>query len=225
MRLLVTRPLPGGEATVARLAELGHEAILAPLMAVEAVDWQPPATAPQAIMLTSAFAARLAGPSAAAFLGIPVYAVGTATARAATAAGFGDVHDGGGTAQQLLDRVAAGGVTALLHLAGEDRTPVVIPAGLQIDTRIVYRARLQLLPALPAVDWVLLYSARTAAHFAAECDRLAAPRRALAIAGLSPAILAAAGAGWRAAIAAPAPSEDALLAAIGATCQKGAPQP
>ena len=223
MRLLVTRPLPGGEATARRLADAGHEAILAPLMAAEALAWQPPATPPHAIMLTSAFAARLAG--AGASRALPTYVVGAATARAAQRAGFADIRDGGGTAQALLDALAAAGITRVLHLAGEDRTPVVIPAGLHIATQIVYRARLLPLPALPAVDWVLLYSARTAGHFADECDRLRATRSSFGIAGLSVGIIAAAGPGWRATMAAPEPSEDALLAAIGATCQKSWLQP
>jgi uroporphyrinogen-III synthase len=223
MRLLVTRPLPGGEATAARLAAQGHDAIVAPLLAAEALPWQPPATPPQAIMLTSAFAARLA--DAPAYHALPCFVVGAATAKAARQAGFTDIRDGGGTAQTLLDTVAAAGITALLHLAGEDRTPVVIPAGLTIDTRIVYRARLLPLAALPAVDWVLLYRARTARHFAAECDWLGIDRAGVAIAGLSAGIIAAAGPGWRATLAAPGPSEDALLAAIAATCQKAVPLP
>ncbi len=223
MRLLVTRPLPGGDATATRLAAHGHDAIVAPLMAAETLAWPAPVTPPQAIMLTSAFAARLA--DAPAFHALPCFVVGAATAKAAQRAGFSDIRDGGGTAQALLDTVAAAGITSLLHLAGEDRTPVVIPPALQIDTRIVYRARLLLLAALPAVDWVLLYSARTARHFAAECDRLGLDRAIIAIAGLSAGIVAAAGPGWRATLAAPGPSEDALLAAIGATCHKDAPLP
>ena len=223
MRLLVTRPLPGGEATALRLHEAGHEAVMAPLMAAEALAWQPPPALPQAIMLTSAFAARLAGPDACRTL--PTWVVGAATAHAARQAGFTDVRDGGGSAQVLLDRMAVAGVAAVLHLCGEDRTPVIVPAGLQVATRVVYRAILQPLVALPAVDWVLLYSARTAGHFADECDRLGVDRSSFCIAGLSAGIIAEAGPGWRATIAAPEPSEDALLAAIGATCQKSRQQP
>jgi uroporphyrinogen-III synthase len=223
MRLLVTRPLPGGEATAARLAAHGHDAIVAPLMAAEALPWQLPTAPPQAVMLTSAFAARLAG--AAAFHALPCFVVGAATAKAAKLAGFGDIRDGGGTAQALLATAAAAGITELLHLAGEDRTPVVIPVGLAVETRTVYRARLLPLKALPAIDWVLLYSARSAGHFAAECDRLGVDRAMIAIAGLSVGIIAAAGRGWRATMAAPQPYEDALLAAIGATCHKAGPQP
>lgn len=215
MKLLVIRPLPGGEATAERLRALGHMVILTPLMTIEATAWSRPDIPPAALMLTSAAAARLA--DAAIYHALPVFAVGAATARAATAAGFQAVRDGGGTVQALVDGVAAAGFTTILHLAGADRTPVVVPAGLAIETRTVYRARLLPLPTLPDVDWVLLYSPRTAAHFAAEVSRLNKPRGA--IAAISPAALAAAGPGWRRAVAATRPDEDALLAAIGVPCQ------
>ncbi len=225
MRILVTRPAPGGAATAERLRALGHEVRLEPLLGFEAVPWVPPAEAPEALLLTSAAAARLAGAVPPALLAVPVHAVGAATAAAARAAGFGDVRVGGGGAQALLDAMAAAGVRQVLHLAGKDRTAVAVPAGLALVIRTVYRARLEPLAALPAVDWVLLYSARTAGQFAAEVDRLGGDRAAFAIAAISPAALAAAGPGWRRAVAAEAPDEDALLAAIGATWQKPATSP
>ena len=217
MKLLVTRPQPGGDATAARLRALGHGVVTAPLMVTEAVTWQPPGSAPQAIMLTSAFAARLADANA--YHALPVFVVGAATARAAAAAGFRDVRACGGTVQALLEAAAAHGVMSILHLAGADRTPAPIPAALAVATRVVYRARLLPLAALPATDWVLLYSARTAAHFGAEADRLGVDRRSVAIAAISTAALAAAGPGWGSAVAAVGPDEDSLLAAIGVPCQ------
>jgi uroporphyrinogen-III synthase len=191
-------------------------------MVTEAVAWDMPRPAPDAVMLTSAFAARLAGPGPPHHL--PVFAVGSATARAARDAGFADVREGGGTVQATLDTVAAAGFASLLHLAGEDRTPVVVPAGLAVTTRNVYRARLVPLVALPAVDWVLLYSPRSAAHFAAEVRRLSADVGRIGVAAISAATLAAAGPGWRATAVASEPNEDALLAAIGVSCDEGAPK-
>lgn len=222
MRLLVTRPLPAGAATADRLRALGHEVTLAPLMATEAVAWTLPDALPDAVMLTSAFAARLA--NNAAVYHLPAFAVGGATARAAREAGFADVREGGGTAQALLDGAAAAGIASLLHLAGEDLTPVVVPAGLIVITRTVYRARLLPLAVMPGVDWVLLYSPRSAAHFAAEANRLGAAREAISVAAISAATLAAAGEGWRATAVASAPNEDALLAAIGISCHEGGPK-
>jgi len=222
MRLLVTRPLPAGAATAERLQALGHQVTLAPLMATEATAWTLPDPLPEAVMLTSAFAARLV--NNAALKQLPTFAVGGATARAAHEAGFADVREGGGTAQALLEGAVAMGVANLLHLAGEDLTPVLVPASMKIITRTVYRARLLPLAAVPVLDWVLLYSPRSGAHFAAEADRLGAARGALGVAAISAATLAAAGMGWRATAVAAAPTEDALLAAIGISCHEGGPK-
>jgi uroporphyrinogen-III synthase len=214
MHVLLTRP--HADSTAATLRAAGHSVTLAPLMRFETLDWR--ADVSEAIMLTSPQAARSA--ARAAQWQATVFAVGAATAAAATAAGFSDVRDGGGTAQALVDRIAADGFSRVLHLAGADRTEIDVPAGLRIDVVVVYRAVLMPLAALPAVDWVLLYSARTAAHFACEVDRLGAPRREIGIAVLSGAIAAAAGPGWRETIVADAPNEAALLAAMAAACQK-----
>ncbi len=218
MRILVTRPQPGGEATAARLRACGHDVVLAPLLATEAVAWEPPAMLPHAVLLTSGAAVRFAG-DVASLQALPCFTVGRATAAAATAAGWSDVRAGAGCVQAAIDVIAAAGVETLLHLAGADRTAMVVPARVRLTTCIVYRAVVQPLADLPAVDWVLLYSPRTAAHFASECDRLAAARASIAIAAISPAALAAAGAGWARAVAATSPDEDALLAAIGVSCQ------
>ena len=219
MKLLVTRPLPAGLATAERLQNLGHSVELAPLMVTEAVDWAIPAQQPAAIMLTSAVTARLAGAQVAELRRLPVFAVGESTAKAARAAGFGDVRPGAGTVEALLRGVAAAGFASILHLAGEDRTPVAVPDGLTVVVRTVYRARLLPLALAPAVDWALLYSPRSAAHFAAEIDRLGLARGGVAVAAISAATLAAAGGGWRATALAAHPEEDALLAAIGISCQ------
>ncbi|MBC7522716.1 MAG: uroporphyrinogen-III synthase [Sandarakinorhabdus sp.] len=214
MHFLVTRPQ--ADSTAATLRAAGHDATLAPLMQFEAVAWQ--AEPAEAIMLTSPQGARCAAPAAA--WHVPAYAVGAATAAAALAAGFEDVRDGGGTAQALVDRIAADGFVRVVHLAGADRTAVAVPDGLRIDVVTVYRAALVPLAAVPAADWVLLYSARTAAHLAHEIDRLGVLRSTTAIGVLSAAIAAAAGPGWRAVVVADAPNEAALLAAIDAACQK-----
>ncbi len=206
---------------------------MAPLLAIEAVDWAPPAAMPSAILLTSANAARLCGERAARFHDLPTFAVGSVTGAAARAAGFAVVRGGGsgggsgggggggGTVQASLD-AAAVDFADILHLAGEDRTGTVVPDGLHVETRTVYRARL-LTPAFADhIDMALLYSARTAGHFAALWDASGRCRSEISIAAISPAALIAAGAGWRDACAAATPDEAALLAAAGLTCQKAA---
>lgn len=211
MRLLITRPQPGADATAAAVNALGHQPVVQPLLATEAVAWAIPDALPDAVLLTSAASVRHAGDAAAALLHLPAHAVGGATAAAARAAGWRDVREGPGTVQALLDGLAP---SRLLHLAGADRTDAQPPAGVVVDVATVYRAVLQPLAALPAVDGVLLYSARTARHFAAEWDRLGGARGAVQLYVISPAALAAAGAGWAMAAAAPQPTEAALLAML-----------
>ena len=218
MRIVIVRPQPGAAATAARVTALGHAPLVHPLLATEAAAWTLPATLPDAVILTSAAAVRLAGPQAQSLRHMPALCVGTATATAARAAGWADVQAqdqmGPGTVQALIDAAAGGPRHHLLHLAGEDRTNVEVPHGLSVDVVIVYRAVLQPLPLLPAADAVLLHSPRTARQLAAQWDRLGGQRTDIAVHAISAATLAAAGPGWRATYTAAHPDEDALLATL-----------
>ncbi len=213
MRVLVTRPEPAASRTAARLRELGHEVIVAPLLIPRAVDWTVPPGDWQAVAFTSASAPALAGSGLAALAQLTAYAVGEATAGAARAAGFGDVRAARGDASAVFARAAADGVARLLHLAGADRSTAVVPPQLQVGVATVYAADLAVALPEAAVDLVLLYSARTATHFAALSHG-----RAVELAVLSPAVAAAAGLGWYAVRVAAEPTEDALFAAAGLTC-------
>ncbi len=222
MRVLLTRPEPGASATASRLTALGHWVTVAPLLAFAACDWTLPEDRPDAVVMTSASAARFGGLGLAALADLPLFAVGAATAAAARAAGFTTVIAGAAGIADLAGVVAAHGATRLLHLAGEDRMAFDWPAGVSVETRTVYAAHLvDDLPAADlrddAIDIVLLYSPRTAAHFADLYDRAAIDRANVAIAAISPAVLVAAGPGWRRAFAAAQPNEAALFAAAGLT--------
>lgn len=211
MRILVVRPQPGADATAARLSAMGHDPIVQPLLTTRAVAWVPPDRRPDATILTSAAAVRHAGPGADWLKPLPAHAVGTATAAAASAAGWTDVRTGPGTVQALLDGLGAG---HYLHLAGADLTAVEVPPGVRLTRVTVYETPLQPLPALPDVAAVLLHSPRTAAHFAAEWDRLGGQRARVQVLAISAATLAAAGGGWARATAATTPSDAALLAML-----------
>lgn len=172
-------------------------------------DWQ-------AVAFTSAAAPALGGAGLAALTHLPAYAVGAATGDAAKAAGFGDVRVARGDASAVFTKVAGDGCTRLLHLAGADRSAALVPDGLSVGVVTVYAA--DLADALPAAafDLALLYSARTAAHFAAL---FGGDRAGLRIGALSPAIAAAAGMGWAAIDVAAEPTEDALFAAARLACE------
>lgn len=201
--------------------------MLSPLLAPEALDWQPPAAPVDALMFTSPQGPAFAGAEAERYRALPAYTVGARTAAAARGAGFIDVREAGGDVSALHDAVAAAGHRRVLHLAGAHRTDAAAPASLQLVVRAVYEAKLVALTdeaqaALRdgALDWVLIFSTRTAAQFAAQVDALGIDRSPLSIAAISPAALAAAGPGWRRGIAAPTPTEAGILAASGLSCDK-----
>ena len=222
-RVIVIRPEPGCGASVTAAREAGLEAVGFPLQEVVPVEWLPPdPDAFDAILAGSANVFRHGGTALQKFSHMLVHAVGQATAQAARAAGFTVERVGEGGLQRLLDS-HAGDATRFLRLAGSDHIDLVAPRGVAITTCITYETvRLPMPQALaemlktPAV--VLLHSAISAQHFAAECDRLGVHRGAIVLAALGPRIARAAGNGWRSVHNAKAPNDTALLAMVGDMC-------
>lgn len=222
--LLIVRPEPGASQTAARAAEQGWNAIVAPIFRIEPLAWAAPDPKDyEALIVTSANAVRQAGAALASYRALPVYAVGGATAAALRNAGFAEVHSGRGDAKAILAIAAEAGVRRALHLAGADLTDAEHPA-IALDRRIVYRSvALEgeglFEPLTPDPAIALLHSARAARHFAALCERAGIARDTIRLAALAPLILAAAGDGWDAGIAAETPDDMALLAAAARLCQ------
>ncbi|QHL90208.1 uroporphyrinogen III synthase HEM4 [Sphingomonas changnyeongensis] len=219
MTLLVLRPQPGAAATAARARALGLDPVIAPLFRIVPRAWALPDARFDALLMTSANAARAIGTAPAGLAGLPLYAVGHATAEAAAAAGFVDIRTGPGDVAGTAARAAADGVRALLHLAGADRVPS--PALPEILPVTVYASEaVDPPPALPpGPHLALLHSPRAARHYRA----LVAPDGAVParhrIAAISPAVAAAAGTGWDAVGIAPRSDDDALLAVAARLCQ------
>src|ERR1019366_8272450 len=94
MRLLVTRPQPEADALARRLTGLGHTVLVQPLMSIALAPEPEGMAQPAALAITSgnAVKALAAWPRVGAWKGATVYAVGSATAAAARAAGFADVR-------------------------------------------------------------------------------------------------------------------------------------
>ena len=216
MRVLVTRPEPAASRTAARLRALGHAVVVAPLLVPRAVPWSVPPGGWQAVAFTSASGPDLSGNVLRSLIHLPAYTVGEATAAAAREAGFIDVRPARGDASAVFRLAAGDGIASLLHLAGRDRSDAVVPPGLTVGLATVYAA--DLAPGLPAFEGelVLLYSARTAAHFA---DLFTGDRADVEIVALSRSVAAAAGTGWRNIALAAEPTEDALFAAARLTCE------
>lgn len=146
MKVWVTRSQPGASATADRLRELGHEPIVAPLLTVERLPADLDLTGVGAVAFTSANAVRAFADLTPA-RGLPVWAVGGATAQAAREAGFGDVRASKGDVAQLAEAIIAGqpAGTRVLHaraadLAGDLEAPLTA-AGLGYAGVTLYRTR------------------------------------------------------------------------------------
>ncbi|WP_422059348.1 uroporphyrinogen-III synthase [Sphingopyxis sp.] len=220
--LIVTRADPGGSATVERAKAMGLDARFMPLFEARPLQWDVPDAADfDALLMTSAQAARLAGPDLARIASLPVHAVGAATAAAAAAAGLRVVATGTRDAQSLIDAMASQKIQRILWICGRDRS--------DFDARA---ARLVPLPvyaidaaprpsgwseavAAPAV--LLAHSMRGAARIA---DLVGAARSHLSLVAISRAVAAAAGEGWGQIAVAAQPDDASMLAAAHILCQK-----
>ena len=231
MKVLITRPDSEAPALKRRLAEMGHEAISCPMLVIKprlraAVDLD----GAQAIAVTSATAIRALG-----WLdqdrGLPIYAVGSASAQAAQDMGFYAAHVGAGDVADL-----AKAVTAALNRAGPivhprgatvagDLAGTLTAAGFTVREPVLYDAQhITELPepgrqalASETLDAVLFFSARTAQTFASvvneadlteSCNTLAAICLSQAVADAADALP------WRTVRVAPDPNQDSLLTAL-----------
>jgi uroporphyrinogen-III synthase len=213
-RVLVLRPEPGATETVKRARELGLDAHAVPLFEVEALAWQAPDAANfDALLLTSANAIRLGGEALAKLRGLPVYAVGQATAEAARQIGFDIASTGTADIDRLLGPVGAD--LRLLHLCAENRREPT-HARQRISNIFVYRAKEIERPDLNAAKSAvaLIHSRRAGHRFA----KLIQERNSIAIAAISEAASEAVGSGWKMVETAKVPTDDALLALAARLC-------
>lgn len=226
-RLVVIRPEPGCETTVAAASAMGLEAHGFPLFEVRAVAWEPPDAARfDALLIGSGNAIRHGGPALSAYRALPVHAVGETTAREARAAGFTDVRAGNGGLQPVLDNLPPEH-KRLLRLAGRERTKLTPPPGVTIEERVVYESAPLPLPGglaelLREPCVVLLHSGEAARHFAAQCELRQIARKAIAVAALAPRIAEAVGGGWAEVRSAATAQDQALLALAQVMCQTAA---
>lgn len=223
MHCLALRPEPGLSATLEKARAMGLAVTGRALSEICAVDWDGPDPAGfDGLLIGSANAFLHGGPNLALLKDRPAYVVGEATAHAARVAGFRVAMVGSGGLQGVLDAIPA--PARLLRIAGEEHVPLTAPDGVTITEVTAYRSIALLLdPAAPLLAsgeaLVLLHSAATARHFAAECDRLGLPRAGIALGALGPRIAAAAGDGWAAVHTAARPDEATLLAMSHELCK------
>ena len=182
MKILVTRPLADGQEIAARLAEKGHQTLLAPLLEPRFFDG--PALelgGVQAILATSANGIR-ALVRRTERRDVPVFAVGPQTADEAKRAGFADVRCADGDAVALAEAAThwAERGDVLLHVCGEDAPGTLSDSlrgrGFAVRCAVLYRMEAAAVPAARGarralekieIDAVMFFSPRSAQLFLA----------------------------------------------------------
>ena len=232
MRALMTRPRAEAEALAALLGERGIEAVIEPLIEiVPGAAAFPDLTGVQAILCTSANGVR-AFARASGERGVPLFAVGDATARAARAEGFRRVESAGGDVDDLtylVGRQLKPQAGKLLHIAGSvvagDLAAALGAEGFTVEQVVLYEASpaAALTPATAqaiaegAFDFALFFSPRTAAIFARlveETGVLAGLRPTIAVSISVAADAMLADLPFRDRIISEAPTQAALLGCI-----------
>ena len=216
-RVWVTRARPGADSTAERLATLGFTPVLAPLLAIRPLDARPDLTGVQALAFTSRNAvqvfAELLGDRAP-----PVFAVGDATAASAREAGFHDVRSAGGDLHALaaLIRAEGAGLSILHPCAAEPAGDLAALVGdtARVTPLAVYEAVETDATAPEVWDAVLIHSPRAARALAARLSAQDARGR-IAVVISSAAATRLSVRGLAEIRIAAAPTEDALLAALG----------
>lgn len=236
LRVLVTRPQPGADATSKRLVERGFEPIVLPLTETRALEPKalPDMAAIDAVAVTSASAVRLGPPALlAACRQKPCFVVGNETAAATRKAGLAEPEigprDALGLARLVASRLGAG--STVLYLCGKVRLPAfetdLAAAGVKVaavETYDTVAAGVSVADVAAAsggrpIDAALLHSSESARHLAALVKGAGEILASTRFHCLSPRIAAALEgiAANRITIAA-RPDEQALLALLGEVC-------
>jgi uroporphyrinogen-III synthase len=178
--VLVTRPQPGLDETMAAVAEMGFEPVACPMLEIRARAHILPAADPQAILITSRQAVAFLAEDAdrnPALKQLPLFAVGDRTAACARAAGFTRVMSAAGNAHDLAVLVRArqsiGDALLLPTAEGQgawlDRS--LRQAGYTVHLQWIYSASPP--PGMPAAGLAALEAGRLAAalFFSTETAR------------------------------------------------------
>ena len=192
MKMLVTRPEPDAQTTLARLDALGIEAVAAPVMVRQTLDGSlPPSDGFTAMVLTSANAIRALADRDVLdqYRHLPVFAVGDHTAREANEAGFIRVSSAAGAFQDLVNAMSIARLKgpifypAAKHQSA-DLAKALAPLGVMVATSKVYE--MVAADTLPdtvlselggEIGAVLAYSRRSAEIFTRLADSLERTRR------------------------------------------------
>jgi uroporphyrinogen-III synthase len=227
-RVLITRPEPGATQTAARVAALGFFPIVAPVLSITARAVRLPNRL-AATVLTSRNALLACSPF---MYNRPVFAVGTATAALASAAGFERVFDADGDAGALAVLIAnimspAEGILFLPTAQGQgiELAASLRHHGFRVLRRVAYRASsVGSLPEIAAlhlrqrqVAAAMFFSGETSRHFVSllrAAGLVGAVRDIEAVSISERAAMALRPLPWRRLSVAPLPNQDAMLAIL-----------
>lgn len=240
--LLITRPLEPARRFAATAEAAGFDTILAPMLTIEALPAEPADFADaQAVLLTSGTAA----PMLARYVsdrGLPILAVGDATAAAARDAGFGQVTSAAGDVHALAELAKARldpGAGPVVHAAGVKRAGdlagSLAAAGFEARVAALYEARpaTRIPPetarALQAgkIAYAAFFSPQTARAFAslAPADGVSEALRGVAAVAISAAVRGPLETlTWRSIATAARPDAAAVLETLVASAFDAAPQ-
>jgi uroporphyrinogen-III synthase len=221
-RIWITRAEPSAESTAVRVEALGFEAVVAPLIETRPLPAVVDLKGVEALAFTSAAGVRAFAAISRKRDGL-VFAVGQATADAASDVGFATVISADGDVADLAHLIAEAEIEGVvLHPAAAktagDLAADLADDGISVRTLAVYETAPAELPAgfldgLGRIDAVLVHSPSAGARLAQVLADRAAPN--LAVYGISSAALAPlSGAAVGRQVAAALPNEDALISLL-----------
>lgn len=237
---LVTRPAEDAREIARALESRGIAVVSEPLLTIRPKpDVSVDTDGVQALLFTSANGAR-AFARISSDRSLPAYAVGDATAEALRGLGFTRVESAGGNAddlERLVRQRLDPAKGRLLHPAGTsvagDLAGRLSGAGFQVDRVALYDAgpadslgdEARQAIADGRIDWVLVFSPRTAATFASVIDKagLVPAVRRMTLIALSPAVAKATTLPFAEVVVAADPTLAALLAAVDELIRNKAP--
>ncbi len=238
--VLITRPLNAASELASELGGYGYECIIEPMLTIiPTFSLRPTVDKLQAVMFTSRnalFALKLASSVVDDLLNLPCFCVGPRTSRHAADFGFRHIqctNSDGAELAQFMSRTLSDKTSSILHIVGQEvdnkAQNYLELQGYNVITWSVYKAvpALDLTPSLVEnftqhrLSAVLLYSPRSAQALVALMEKAAlqACCKTMIAIGLSETVVEALKPiAWRNLVAAPAPTEDAVIECLRKMC-------
>lgn len=180
-KVWVTRTLPGADKTGKLLRDMGHEAVIAPLLKLTPPDILPPRVPDEAVLIVTSKNGLHALSKRTEKRHWSVITVGDATALEAESLGFSDVISASGTSQDIAELIKTNfsdDPRSMVHISGEHVrghiTEELTDAGFNAARHIYYRS--EPVTRMPDIDIAALTHVLIFSPMAAEALRALASR-------------------------------------------------